>query len=165
MEKTPPRRSMAMKRSEMPRTARCLWISLNCGPSAGKPNMEGKGTTAMDRLATSVCVVIIYWRTHRRATKIGTVPRVPKNCTPALPTVVPRLSEGCIPDTHRHPPLDSAREIWEGSLLPYTRSEEMVKQNTRTRRARTIVASSAPQSTSVPPSTPAHHARERAVGP
>jgi hypothetical protein len=64
---------------------------------------------------------------------------------PALPAGVPRFSS------------------------PYTRSEGkdgwVGEQSTRTQRANTSATSSAPQSTSVPPSTTTRHAGERTAAP
>ena len=70
--------------------------------------------------------------------------------------------------THRNTtPLNSTREKPEEclTLLPNTRSEEMVEQNTRTRKANAIAGSSTPHTTSVLLSTTARHARDRPVGP
>jgi len=57
-----------------------------------------------------------------RAAEIRTAPRMPKNCTPALPADVPRLYEGYIPDTHRTPAARlSTREMTgvpPSSLIP-----------------------------------------------
>ena len=73
-----------------------------------------------------------------------------------------------IPD--RHPPLLHTRHVnfvhkeQKEPLLPYTRSEQMAEHNAHTRRAKTIPASSTPQSTSVPPSSAVNDLRERKAG-
>jgi len=62
-----------------------------------------------------------------RAAEIRTVPRMPKNCTPALLADVPRLYEGYIPDTHRNTrrSTQSARnERSPSSLIPDQRRWE-----------------------------------------
>ena len=48
---------------------------------------------------------------------------------------------------------------------PYTRSEQMAEQITRTWRSNTTPASSTPQNICVPPSSTVYHVREHAAGP
>ena len=109
---------------------------------------------------------LLEYSTHRKAPKIGVVSRIPKDYTPALPAEVPRLYHtGDISPTQTSPTppplLFSTREI--KGALPYTRSEQMAEQNTRTRRASTI-PTSAPEHQHALSST-MHHVRERAAGP
>ena len=103
-----------MKGSEMPRTARSCGSRRTGVSQQADTTWKGKGEKndghGQVSDICSRCYDLLKDSQDRRATKIRTVPRMPKNCTPALPAEVPRLYEGYIPDTQRHSPLDSARE-------------------------------------------------------
>jgi len=156
--RTPPRIWAIMARDEMP-----TWRSTRGSGRTGFPR-RWTGGAELERKGYDITC---YWdlvtfygllksSTCRRVTRIRAVSRVPKNYMPALPAEVPR-------QYHTGPILSPHTRYFDvvhkkqKEPRPYTRSEQMTEQITRTSRSNTTPASRTPQNTCVPPSSTVYH--------